>query len=79
MELTVKVVPASSRSRVAGQMADGTLKVNVTAPPERGKANAELKTLLARHYGVRPSDVDIVSGHASPLKKVRISGPANSR
>jgi uncharacterized protein (TIGR00251 family) len=54
-------------------MADGTLKVNVTAPPERGKANAELTSLLARHYGVKASDVEILAGHASPLKRVRIS------
>jgi uncharacterized protein (TIGR00251 family) len=79
VELTVKVVPGSSQSRVSGTMADGTLKARVTAPPERGKANAELMSLLARHFGVRERDVEILSGHSSPLKKIRISGLRNAR
>lgn len=79
MDLAVKVVPASAHSRVAGTMADGTLKVKVAAPPERGKANAELTALLARHFGVREKDVEILAGHTSPLKKVRISGLPNQR
>ena len=79
MDVTVKVTPGSSQSRVFGTMADGTLKVKVTAPPERGKANAELVSLLARHFGVREKDVEILSGHASPLKKIRISGLRSER
>jgi uncharacterized protein (TIGR00251 family) len=73
LHLRVKVVPKSSRSELAGFMADGTLKAKVQAPPERGKANAELCALLAKHLGVRPRDVDILSGETSPLKQVRIS------
>ena len=79
MDVTVKVTPGSSQSRVSGTMADGTLKVKVTAPPERGKANAELVSLLARHFGVRERDIEILSGHSSPLKKIRISGVRNER
>jgi uncharacterized protein (TIGR00251 family) len=53
-------------------MADGTLKVNVAAPADKGKANEELCRVLAAHYGVTRRAVSIVSGHASPRKIVRV-------
>ena len=70
--IKVKVVPASSRSAIAGEMADGTLKVNIAAPPEKGRANQQLRELLAKHFGVPEGSVTIVAGHASPRKIVRI-------
>jgi uncharacterized protein len=72
--LRVKVVPRSSKSEIAGQMADGTLKVKIAAPPEKGKANEALCAFLARHYGVPRAAVTIVSGHAVALKLVRVQG-----
>jgi uncharacterized protein (TIGR00251 family) len=53
-------------------MADGTLKVKVAAVPEKGKANEELCAVLARHFGVSPRDVEIVTGAASTRKRIRI-------
>ena len=55
VRLKVKVTPRSGRSEVAGLLADGTLKARVQAPPEKGKANEELRALLARELGVRTS------------------------
>ena len=80
MNLNIKVVPRSARSEIAGTMADGTLKVRIAAPPEKGKANVELRSFLARHFGVRQRDVVIVSGETSPVKRVRILNvpPASS-
>ena len=74
MTIKVKVVPASSRSAVAGEMADGALKVNLAAPPEKGRANEELRKLLAAHFGVPRAAVEIVAGHSSARKLVRIQG-----
>ena len=74
MELRVKVIPKSSRSEIVGTMSDGTLKVKIAAAPERGKANAELRAVLAKAYNVRISDVEILAGETSPLKRVRV-GP----
>jgi uncharacterized protein (TIGR00251 family) len=73
LDLKVKVIPRSPRSEVAGVMADGTVKVRVRAAPEGGKANRELCDLLAGHFGVPKSKVEIVSGAASTRKLVRIS------
>ncbi len=73
IELRIKVIPKSSRNEIVGTMADGALKVKITAAPEKGKANAELCAFLAKHYGVSKSAVAILSGETSPLKLVRIA------
>lgn len=72
MTVRVKVIPRSPRSELAGELADGTLKVRIAAPPERGKANEELCRFLAQHYGVPRSAVAVISGHTAGLKLVRI-------
>ncbi len=73
-ELQVKVIPKSSKSEVVGVLGDGTLKVKVAAAPEKGRANEELRAILARHFGVPARDVEIVSGETSQRKRVRIKG-----
>lgn len=73
MKLFVKVVPKSSRNCVVGWMGK-TLKVCVTAPPERGKANAAVAEVLAEALGLSTESVRVVVGHASPHKVVEIDG-----
>jgi len=67
----VKVVPGASRSRVAG-VHGAALRVQVAAPPERGRANRELCATLADALGVRPADVEVVAGETSPRKTVAV-------
>lgn len=74
MTCRVKVIPRSAKTEIAGKMADGTLKVKIAAPPEKGKANDALCVFLAKHYGVPRSAVTIVSGHSAALKLVRVDG-----
>jgi len=76
--LRVKVAPRSAKSEIAGQLADGTLKVKIAAPPEKGKANDALIALLADHYNVSRDAVEILSGHGTPLKLVRINLPGET-
>ena len=71
--ITVKVVPGSSRTAIAGVLG-GMLKVKVAAPPEKGKANRMLASLLAQRLGVGRQNIEILSGHAGPVKEVRIAG-----
>jgi uncharacterized protein (TIGR00251 family) len=72
MTIRVKVIPRSPRTEFAGEMADGTLKVKVAAPPEKGKANGELCAFLAQYYGVPRDAVEVISGHTAQLKLVRV-------
>jgi hypothetical protein len=47
---------------VVDRLEDGSFKVSVAAPPEEGKANAELLRYLARMFGVANAKVRLVSG-----------------
>jgi uncharacterized protein (TIGR00251 family) len=69
--LPVKVVPKSSRDRIVGEL-NGALKVAVSAPPEKGAANAAVCKLLAKRLGLRVQQVIVESGHGSPQKIVRL-------
>ena len=73
VRLSVKVAPGASRSRVAGVF-DRALRVAVTAPPEGGRANADVIDLLAEVFGLKRGSVQIVHGQTKRLKLVRLSG-----
>lgn len=73
MKLNIKVVPKSSRDCVAGWIGDA-LKICVTAPPERGKANQAVETVLAETLDLPRQQVRIVGGLASSRKQVEIDG-----
>jgi uncharacterized protein (TIGR00251 family) len=72
MTIRVKVIPRSRRTEIAGEMADGTLKIKVAAVPEKGRANEELCDFLAAHYKVPRSAVAVISGQTAQLKLIRI-------
>lgn len=72
LRLRVKVTPKAGRSEIQGFLADGTMKARVRAAPERGKANAELCELVANALGVRPSQVEVVTGASSSLKTMLV-------
>jgi uncharacterized protein (TIGR00251 family) len=72
-QLKVKVVPGSSRNQIAGWLGDA-LKIKVTAPPEKGKANEAVIELLAETFGIAADNIEVVSGHSSPSKLIAITG-----
>ena len=73
IKLPIKVVPASSRNCIAGWLGE-TLKVRVTAPAERGKANAAVETIIAEALGVSKECIRVVAGQTSARKLVEIAG-----
>lgn len=73
--LKVKAVPGASRSEIAGRLGEA-LKVRVAAPPEGGRANREIRELLAAKLGLPPAGVSLVSGAASPAKVFQLRGLA---
>jgi len=70
--LNVKVVPGSSRDQVAGRYGDG-IKIQTSAPPEAGKANAAVIEILAEFLGVRNMQIELISSPSNPKKQFRIS------
>ena len=71
--LKVKVVPGSSRDGITGWLGDA-LKIKVTAPPEKGRANEAVVSLLAERLGLPADAVAVASGHSSPSKVIAING-----
>jgi len=65
----VRVQPGASRSQVVGYHLD-VLRLRVTAPPQDGKANAAVISLLAETLGVPKRQVRIIRGLASRDKLV---------
>jgi uncharacterized protein (TIGR00251 family) len=70
---TVRVVVRASRTEVMGEH-EGALRVRVAAPPVEGAANAELIRYFAKLLHVPTRDVEIVNGHASKSKVLRVRG-----
>ena len=69
--LSVHVVPRAARNEI-GSVEGETLKIKVTAPPVKGKANQALVDLLAENLGVRKNQIEIVSGHKARRKMVKV-------
>ena len=72
LNLKLKVIPKSSRNEIVALSEDGVLKLKVTAPPEKGKANAALCEFLADVFGVAKRNVEIVRGETSSSKLVTV-------
>jgi uncharacterized protein (TIGR00251 family) len=69
--LQVKVKP-NARASSLSEGADGLWLAQLKAPPVDGKANRELISLIADHFGCAKSQVEIRSGASGRLKLVRI-------
>ncbi len=76
----VRATPNASKDEIIGEWRgeetplgpDVRLAVKVAAPPDKGKANAAIVKLLAKHFGVAKSAVTIVSGETGRLKVVEM-------
>jgi uncharacterized protein (TIGR00251 family) len=59
-------------------MADGTVKVAVSAPPVEGRANEALVEWLSAQFGASRDGVLIIAGRQSRRKTVRIHNPTET-
>jgi len=69
--LSIKVKPGARRSALTEQP-DGQWLAEVAAQPVDGKANDALLALVAKHFGLRRSQVRLKSGAASRHKRVAL-------
>ena len=76
MLIFIKVIPNASKSVITDDVIEFSgkayTKVYVASPPDDGKANEELRKLLASHFGVARSKVRILSGEKSRYKKIEV-------
>ena len=79
IDVAVHVRPGARTSQVGGEHG-GALAVKVSAPPVDGKANDAVCEAVAAAFGVRRGDVEVLSGHTSRQKRLRVLGdPAGLR
>jgi uncharacterized protein len=65
--------PGSKRDAILGERA-GLLRVAVTAPPEKGKANVAIQSVLAEAIACGRNQITLLSGETSRRKKFLIEG-----
>lgn len=70
--IQIKVKP-NAKIRALQENAEGPWLARLKSPPVDGKANQELISLVAGHFGCPKSAVSIKSGMASKLKMVQIN------
>ena len=78
VRVALRVTPRASRNAVAGCRTDAAgrtrLAVQVTAVPEKGKANAAVTRLLAKSWWLPPGALVVESGATDRNKTIRVVG-----
>jgi uncharacterized protein (TIGR00251 family) len=69
--LSVRVQPGARRNGIQGEGA-GALRVAVTAPPDRGKANHALVVVLREALGLKNSQIQLIGGLTHRQKRLLI-------
>lgn len=72
VRLQLRVIPSSSRDAIVGWLGRA-LKVKVTAPAEKGRANKAVEELFAKALGLSAASVSIVGGQSSSTKIIEIN------
>jgi len=73
VELTISVVPRSSRCEIAG-IHNNALRIKLTSPPVDNKANIQCCEFIAKQLGIARQQVAIIRGQSSRHKVLRIEG-----
>ena len=71
LRIHVRIIPNTGKNSIVQE--EGRLKIKVTAPAIEGKANKALIELLAGHFNVRKSAINIVKGDKGRDKIVEIN------
>lgn len=69
--IAVRATPKAARTRLIEE--EGALRAYVTAPPEKGKANAAVQALLSKALGLPKSRLRLVRGETARDKVFEIT------
>ncbi len=82
MKVIVKAKPGAREEKVKkvsqpalelnGVIKEEVYEISVKEPPVDGKANRAITHALAKHFGIAPSYVRLISGHTSKRKVFEI-------
>lgn len=73
IELSVSVIPRSSRCEIAG-IHNNALRIKLTSPPVDNEANVQCCSFIAKQLGIAKRQVSITRGNTSRQKVLRIEG-----
>lgn len=75
-KITVRLTPNAKKNEIIGWeedlLGEKTLKVQVTAIPEKGKGNAALIKLLSKKWKIPKSAITIIRGETNRTKILEI-------
>jgi len=71
--LSVKVQPRASANSIEGPLGS-ELRIKVTAPPVDSAANEALIRFLSAHLGLPPNCIELLRGHTSRHKQLKVYG-----
>ena len=69
--IIIKLVPNSSFNKIV-DYTEEFIKIKISAPPVENRANKELIEFISDISGVNKSNISIISGEKSKLKKILI-------
>jgi uncharacterized protein (TIGR00251 family) len=73
--LPVRAQPGARRSAITGEH-NNMLKISVTAPPDKGKANQAIAEVLCAALSLADSQVELLSGATSRTKRFLVHSVA---
>ncbi len=71
--ISVQVYPNAIKNEIV-DLSDGVLRVKLSAPPVKGKANRELVAFLSRLLGLKKDSISIIKGYTTRNKVIVIDG-----
>ena len=71
--ISVHVYPSAIRNEIVG-LSNGVLRIKLSAPPVKGKANRELIAFLSRLLGAKKDSISIIKGNTTRSKVIVIDG-----
>ncbi len=74
--IKVIVKPNSSKNSIDG-IYMGRLRIRISSPPQKGKANKELIRYISSILGISRKNISIKSGEKSRFKELAIENPTN--
>ncbi len=69
----IKAVPCSPKPGIKNILNNQIIKIHISSPPEKEKANKELKKILSQEFSVPVSNIQIIKGKAKKLKLIKIT------
>lgn len=72
LRIKLKVITRAKKEELL-RLSEGSYRIKVLSPPEKGKANKRIVEMLSKEFGVKKRDIKIVSGETANRKIIEIA------